>query len=320
MATATTATADPAPARSAGGPYIGRFAPSPTGKLHVGSLTTALGSALEAHAHGGRWRLRIEDLDTPRIRSGATDEMIRTLEALGFGWDGPIVHQSQRHAAYLEALERLRAAGRIYPCGCSRRQLQEQLPNPDHEGGYPGTCRNRPSGPPPWAWRFRVRDGATHRIEDGLLGPLQWSMRTIGDAVIQRRDGVIAYQLAVVIDDAEAGVSDVVRGADLLTSTAWQLELQSALLLPQPRYLHLPLIVAADGNKLSKSAAAIPLDPAQAGAWLHRALTLLQQAPPADLRQAQPSEIWQWAREHWDVSRLRGIRSVPEDGSRVDAY
>ncbi len=320
MATATTATADPAPARPASGPYMGRFAPSPTGKLHVGSLTTALGSALEAHAHGGRWRLRIEDLDTPRIRPGATDEMTRTLEALGFIWDGPIVFQSQRQAAYLRALEQLRAAGRIYPCGCSRRQLQEQLPDPEQEGGYPGTCRNGPSGPPPWAWRFRVRDEVTHRLEDGLQGTLQWTLQTIGDAVIQRRDGVIAYQLAVVVDDAEAGVSDVVRGADLLASTAWQLELQSALSLPQPRYLHLPLVVAADGNKLSKSAAAIPLDPTQAGTWLHRGLTLLQQAPPADLRRAKPSEIWQWAREHWDVTRLRGIRAVREDGSVVDAY
>jgi glutamyl-Q tRNA(Asp) synthetase len=246
--------------------------------------------------------------------------MTRTLEALGFAWDGPIVLQSQRQAAYLDALEQLRAAGRIYPCGCSRRQLQEQLPDPEQEGGYPGTCRNGPSGPPPWAWRFRVRDETTQRIEDGLQGPLQWSMQTIGDAVIQRRDGVIAYQLAVVADDAEAGVSDVVRGADLLPSTAWQLELQSALSLPKPRYLHLPLVVAADGKKLSKSAAAIPLDPGQAAFWLHRGLTLLQQAPPADLRRAEPREIWQWAREHWDVTRLRGIRSVREDGSGVDAY
>jgi len=314
MATATTATAKQRSARPSRGLYVGRFAPSPTGRLHVGSLTTALGSCLEAHAHGGQWLLRIEDLDTLRIRPGASDEMLSTLEALGFQWDGPVVHQSGRAEAYQWALEQLRTMGRLYPCGCSRRQLQDRLPEPEHEGGYPGTCRHGTAAPPPWSQRFMVRDEVVQTVRDGLLGDVYWSMRELGDPVVQRRDGVIAYQLAVVVDDAASGVTDVVRGADLLTSTAWQLELQQALGLPVPAYLHLPLVTAADGSKLSKSAAAVALEAAHASAWLHQALMLLGQNPPLELGRATPAEIWQWALIHWEVNKLRGVAALRLEG------
>lgn len=318
MAIATTATAEPTSPRPASGrpvaPYVGRFAPSPTGRLHLGSLTTALGSCLEARAHGGRWLLRIEDLDAPRIRPGAREEMITTLEALGFEWDGPIVYQSQRGDAYVAALEKLAAADRLYPCGCSRRQLLEQLPGPEQEGGYPGTCRYGTRTPPPWSKRFRVDDERVQTIHDGLLGELHWPMGQLGDPIVQRRDGIIAYQLAVVVDDADSGVTDVVRGADLLASTAWQRELQEALSLPSPRYLHLPLVTAADGGKLSKSTAAVALDAHRAGAWLYCALVLLRQRPPEALRNAAPQEIWQWACAHWQRAVLCGVSELRQPG------
>jgi glutamyl-Q tRNA(Asp) synthetase len=291
---------------------VGRFAPSPTGRLHLGSLTTALGSCLEARIHGGRWLLRIEDLDSPRIRPGAADEMLRTLEALGFEWDGPVVYQSSRGAAYAAALEQLRGQQRLYPCGCTRRQLAGQVQDPDTEGGYPGTCREGTHAPPPWSQRFRVRDERVQVLEDSLCGELRWPLRELGDPVVQRRDGLIAYQLAVVVDDATAGVTHVVRGADLLSSTAWQRELQEALALPSLRYLHLPLVTAADGAKLSKTATAVPLDASRAAAWLHLALSLLRQEPPAMLLQAAPGQIWQWAYAAWNVNALRGLRELPQ--------
>ncbi len=318
MATATTATAESTHLRPPHGSYVGRFAPSPTGRLHLGSLTTALGSCLEARAHGGRWLLRIEDLDRPRLRPGATDEMLRTLEALGFEWDGPVVYQSHRDAAYSAALEQLQRQRRLYPCGCTRRQLAGQGQDPDSEGGYPGTCREGTQAPPPWSQRFRVRDERVQVLQDGLCGELRWPLHELGDPVVRRRDGLIAYQLAVVVDDAAAGVTDVVRGADLLASTAWQRELQEALALPLLRYLHLPLVTAPDGGKLSKTAAAVPLDALHAGAWLYRALGLLRQHPPAALLHAAPGEIWQWARTAWNVDLLRGLRELAQEGPIQD--
>ena len=312
MATATTATADAPPPPTPHGHYVGRFAPSPTGRLHLGSLTTALGSCLEARAHGGRWLLRIEDLDTPRIRPGASDEMLRTLAALGFEWDGAVTWQSQRAGAYAVALARLRDIGRLYPCSCSRRQLSGQAADADTEGGYPGTCRHGPHAPPPWAQRFLVRDGCEQVLHDGLWGAVRWLLRELGDPVVQRRDGIVAYQLAVVVDDAAAGITDVVRGADLLTSTAWQRELQQALGLPSPRCVHLPLVTASDGAKLSKTAAAVPLEPAKAGRWLHKALSILRQNPPTTLRDAPPAEIWKWALNAWNLNALRGVRELHE--------
>ena len=312
MATATTATAEGTSPVTPHGAYVGRFAPSPTGRLHLGSLTTALGSCLEARAHGGRWLLRIEDLDTPRILPGAADEMLRTLEALGFEWDGAVVYQSQRAEAHATALARLRDLGRLYPCGCSRRQLSAQDVAADTEGGYPGTCRHGTRAPPPWAHRFLVRDDCVQVLTDGLCGEQRWPMHALGDPVVQRRDGIVAYQLAVVVDDDAASVTDVVRGADLLTSTAWQRELQQALGLPLPRCVHLPLVTAPDGSKLSKTASAVPLDPASAGEWLHRALLILRQTPPTSLHAAKPREIWQWAESTWNLNALRSHPTAHE--------
>lgn len=316
MATATTVTADAALAPRGG--YVGRFAPSPTGPLHLGSLTTALASCLEARVRGGRWLLRIEDLDTPRVVPGATDSILRTLESLGFQWDGRVLFQSRRLAAYEAALAQLQQQGLTYPCGCSRRQLQEH----EGDGGYPGTCRQGTSAPPPWSIRFRMPAEAVVCIDDGLLGRVCSSVTALGDPVIRRRDGLFAYQLAVVVDDAAAGVSDVVRGADLLGSCAWQRCLQRALGVHEPRYLHVPLVCGADGGKLSKRANAVPLDPGRAAQWLWLALRLLCQRPPTRLARGSVTDLWQWALEAWNVQGLRGCTGLRHDGqlpARADA-
>lgn len=280
-------------------PYVGRFAPSPTGRLHLGSLTTAVASYLEARSHHGRWLLRIEDVDTTRTVSGAADEMVRTLASLGFEWDGPIVYQSLRGDAYSEALSRLQLQGLIYECGCTRRTLADA----DTAGGYPGTCRTVTNGAAPFALRLRI-DDTSELIDDALRGSCSIDLRALGDPVIQRRDGLFAYQLAVVVDDAAAGVTHIVRGADLLDSSAWQRRLQRALGLPFPVYTHVPLVTDAQGGKLSKSAHAVPLDPGQAGAWLFRALELLRQQPPAELQSHPVAGIWQWAKSNWQLRNL----------------
>jgi glutamyl-Q tRNA(Asp) synthetase len=265
--------------------------------LHLGSLTTALASCLEARAQRGRWLLRIEDVDRTRAVPGVADDMLRTLEVLGFTWDGPVLWQSQRTAHYAAAFEALRAAGRVYPCACTRRQLAESEPG----APYPGTCRRAPQGPPPYAWRFRMDESLSAEFTDGLLGHCAPAPAALGDPIVLRRDGLYAYHLAVVVDDGDTGVTEVVRGADLLDSTPWQLQ------LPRPRYVHLPLVVNADGSKLSKSAHAVRIDGETAGAWLYKALILLEQNPPTELEDAPPALLWTWARAQWDLNRLRGV-------------
>lgn len=286
--------------------YVGRFAPSPTGRLHLGSLTTAVASYLEARKRGGRWLLRIEDVDTARTVAGAADDMLRTLSGLGFEWDGPVLYQSHRTGAYQSALSQLRAQGQIYECSCTRRQLAES----DTEGGYPGTCRNGAHGAPPFALRFRLDDTRSLRIDDSLQGARTFNLGVMGDPIVRRRDGLCAYQLAVVVDDADAGVTDVVRGADLQGSSAWQRSLQQALGFEATRYTHLPLVTDANG-KLSKSGFAVPLDDGQAGIWLHAALKLLHQQPPDDLRASGPAEVWAWARQNWRLQALHGVDRLP---------
>ena len=289
-------------------PYVGRFAPSPSGRLHLGSLTTAVASYLEARQRQGRWLLRIEDLDVTRVVPGASDQLVATLARHGFEWDGEILHQSRRQPLYEAAVERLHAAGLIYPCSCSRRMLREH----DADSGCPGTCRDGAHGPPPHAWRLRIDQHAVESFEDRLRGRCEQPLAPLGDPIVRRRDGVISYQLAVVVDDADSGVTDVVRGDDLLPSTAWQRSLQRALGLPAPRYCHLPLVVDADGQKLSKSLHAVPLDGNEAGLWLWRALTLLRQQPPESLRTASLATIWQWAIANWQRSRLEWVRCLPD--------
>ncbi|MGE8613100.1 MAG: tRNA glutamyl-Q(34) synthetase GluQRS [Achromobacter veterisilvae] len=248
--------------------YVGRFAPSPSGPLHAGSLVAALASWLDARAHGGRWLLRIEDVDTPRTVPGAAERIMGQLEALGLAWDGEVMWQSRRGDAYQAAFDSLAARGLIYGCGCTRREIADSAlrgqaqPGTDGERPYPGTCRHGlPEGRQARAWRVRLPEGV-ERFEDRWLGPQEQDVaQAVGDMALRRADGLWAYQLAVVVDDAAQGVTDVVRGADLLSSTARQRVLGRLLGLPPVRYLHVPLILdAGSGLKLSKQNGAPAVD------------------------------------------------------------
>ena len=283
--------------------YVGRFAPSPTGSLHLGSLVAALGSYLDARAHGGRWLLRMEDLDRERVVPGAAAQMLRTLESFALQWDGPIEYQSRLTAHYAAALARLRALGLTFECSCSRRELTG-------EGGYPGTCRAGPTRPGPTATRLRVPD-RTLTFTDRLQGGCAFELAERGDVILRRRDGAFAYQLAAVVDDARQQVTDVVRGADLLDSTPWQITLQQALGLPRPRYAHLPLVTEPDGTKLAKSRRSVALDPPRAPELLVSALELLGQEPMVELKFESAPAILSWAIAHWQPERMAGVRAVP---------
>ncbi len=250
--------------------YAGRFAPSPSGPLHAGSVMAALASWLDARAQGGRWLVRIEDVDGPRTEPGATETILRQLQALGLVPDDAPVFQSHRSARYQAALDRLVAADLAYPCGCTRREIEAELAalglpaTAGTERVYPGTCRHGLQGRPARAWRLRCGDArAPVRVawQDRRLGAqIQDVTREVGDFVLRRADGPWAYQLAVVVDDAEQGITDVVRGEDLADNTARQVHLQRLLGLPAPRYLHTPLVRDAQGHKLSKSRGAPALD------------------------------------------------------------
>jgi glutamyl-Q tRNA(Asp) synthetase len=287
-------------------PYIGRFAPTPSGYLHFGSLVAALASYLDARAAGGRWLLRIEDLDPPREVPGAQAAILSTLESYGFEWDGPVMRQSERHAAYAEVLQRWLSQGLAYACSCSRKQLEP------YQGIYPGLCRNAGH---PWtdaAIRLRVPE-LSYQFTDRVQGNFAQHLgREVGDFIIHRRDGLYAYQLAVVIDDAAQGINAIVRGADLLDSTPRQLYLQELLGVPAPSYLHVPLITQPDGHKLGKSYRAPPLPIAQARPLLLRALRALGQAAPAELLELSPSEILQWAAQYWQPALIPRVLSLPE--------
>jgi glutamyl-Q tRNA(Asp) synthetase len=302
-------------------PYCGRFAPSPSGPLHFGSLVAAVGSYLEARCRGGRWLVRIEDLDPPRERPGAADGILATLDCLGLHWDGPVMRQSTRSAAYYAALAQLTEAGSLLPCLCSRAQLAALPENRQRAQGeelfHPPLCLagTQVQGGPP-AWRFRAPDREIDFV-DRVQGPQRSNVaRTIGDFVLKRRDGLFAYQLAVVVDDAWQDVTDVVRGADLLGSTARQVVLQEALHLPGLTYMHLPIAVGATGIKLSKSEDAPALSRSSPAAQVVAALEFLRQAPPAGLAHAQLAEVWQWAIAHWQPARMAGIRTGPVTGAR----
>jgi glutamyl-Q tRNA(Asp) synthetase len=253
--------------------YCGRFAPSPTGPLHFGSLVAAAASFLDARAHEGQWLVRMEDLDTPRVVAGAADSILADLEHFGMHCDGPVMVQSERREVYREALHQLRARDLIYACGCSRRELEGER--------YPGTCaQGLVPGKVARAWRLRT------------VGELN---RATGDFVLLRADGIFAYQLAVVVDDHAQGITDIVRGADLLDSTPRQIYLQQLLGYPRPRYVHVPLVLAPDGQKLSKQTGATALDRSRVGELLCEALTFLKITLPPDLRTAPVAEQWVWA-------------------------
>jgi glutamyl-Q tRNA(Asp) synthetase len=297
--------------------YRGRFAPSPTGPLHFGSLVAAVGSYLEARTHGGDWLVRMEDLDRPREAAGAADDILRTLEALGFEWDEPVLYQSRRDFAYGEALAKLKRSGAAFPCACTRKEIADSVSvfggpkSESHELVYPGTCRaGLPPGREGRAIRVRV-DDVTIAFDDALQGRIEQDLaRECGDFVVRRADGLYAYQLAVVVDDAEQEITDVVRGADLLDSAPRQIHLQRLLGLPTPNYMHLPVAVDARGEKLSKQTLAAAIDPAKGAQALADALVFLGNPPPAKLRNARAADIWSWAAENWDAGKIPRTRSL----------
>ena len=303
-------------------PYRGRFAPSPSGPLHFGSLVAAVGSYLDARAHSGQWLVRIEDLDPPRTRPGAADLILTQLETFGMQWDGPVVHQSSRFEIYADALERLARGHHLRECTCTRSALARLPENQSRPTGtgeelfHPMECLADDGGYVPGsALRLRVAAGKVG-FDDRSLGPQSYDVAaTVGDFVLRRRDGLYAYQLAVVVDDAAQGITDVVRGCDLLASTARQVLLQRALGLPPVRYLHLPLAVDDRGFKLSKSGDAPAIGPPDRMAGqLVAVLRFLGQSPPAALLRAPLSEVWDWAREHWRVEGFAGCaaRAAPQ--------
>jgi glutamyl-Q tRNA(Asp) synthetase len=287
--------------------HRGRFAPSPTGPLHFGSLVAAVGSCLDARAQGGRWLLRMEDVDTPRNVPGAADDILRTLDAFGFEWDGSVLFQSTRLDAYVAALERLKRDGMAYGCACSRKEIADSARHAAIDGGlaYPGTCRGGlPAGRTVRAWRLRVNDEEI-AFEDRLQGRVAQRLEyDVGDFVLLRADGLFAYQLAVTVDDEFQGISSVVRGADLLASTPRQIWLQRCLGYATPDYAHLPVAANAAGEKLSKQTRAEPLHIAQAAAELVRALRFLGQPAPAELENAKVGDVWAWAKANWACAAI----------------
>lgn len=286
--------------------YIGRFAPTPSGYLHFGSLVAALASYLDARSVGGLWLMRMEDLDPPREVPGAQVAILETLERYGFEWDGELINQSQRHDAYAQIINRWLSQGLAYACTCSRKQLEP------FSGVYPGTCRDAGHDWENAAIRIRVPE-LQYQFEDRVQGNFQQHLGCeVGDFVIRRRDGLFAYQLAVVIDDAWQGITDVVRGADLLDSTPRQLYLQELLGVPPPRYLHVPLITQPDGNKLGKSYRSPPLSADQATPLLLRALRALGQPVDTQLAYGTPQEVLKWATGRWDVASIPRVRNLEE--------
>lgn len=296
-------------------PYRGRFAPSPTGPLHFGSLLAALASCLEARRHGGQWLVRMEDIDPPREVAGAADLILHTLEAYGFEWDGAVMYQSRRDDAYRAALAELWRGGALYACRCSRREVMEAAAAANLAPGvYAGACRGAGHAVDgPGALRVRT-DGAVIEFADRLQGAQRQDLeREVGDFVVRRADGLWAYQLAVVVDDAAQGITDIVRGSDLLDSTPRQIHLQGLLGLPTPTYLHLPVAVNAAGEKLSKQthAPALPMEHPLPLLW--QALHFLGQRPPAELLEGDVAALWRWAAAHWDGTAIPALRAVAWD-------
>ncbi|GGK85386.1 tRNA glutamyl-Q(34) synthetase GluQRS [Amphritea balenae] len=288
--------------------YTGRFAPSPTGPLHFGSLLAALASFLDARAHQGRWLIRIEDLDPPREIVGASDSILRTLEQFGFEWDGPVWYQSQRHPVYHEILEQLLHQNNAYRCSCSRQEIIKRTGS----SVYDGYCRTH-SADRNKACAIRCHCSNHYAFQDRILGLQDFSSRQ-DDFVIFRRDGYFAYQLAVTIDDAEQQISHVVRGSDLLDSTPKQLQLQHLLNYPQPEYAHIPVATNSQGQKLSKQTFADALNDQQPVPQLIQALNFLNQQPPAELTEATTSECLNWAVQHWNITAIPAQLGITLEG------
>jgi glutamyl-Q tRNA(Asp) synthetase len=277
---------------------VGRFAPTPSGALHLGSLYAAAASYLDARAHRGRWLLRIEDLDRPREVAGSAAGIVRTLQQFGFRWDGEVVRQSDRSELYAAALHSLQARGLTFECSCSRLQLED-------ESRYPGACRVRPqSAGVPTATRLRVDPGLI-QFRDRIQGAYRQDVSAAaGDVILKRRDRIYAYLLAVVIDDAEQGVTHVVRGADLLDNTPRQIHLQRCLGLAPPEYAHVPVLTEPDDAKLAKSRRSVALEAEQALPQLLAVFSFLGLAPPRSLEGSTIADAWEWGIAHWDIRRV----------------
>lgn len=289
-------------------PYIGRFAPSPTGPLHFGSLVAAAASYLQARVNNGQWLLRVEDIDPPREQPGATDAILRSLEAHAFEWDGETIFQSASKDAHFAALDQLIDAGLAYRCTCSRKDLAD-APRSPLGVVYPGTCRDG-TDEGEHAIRVRTNDEPIH-FEDALQGHFEHRLESeSGDFVIRRRDGLIAYQLAVVVDDEIEGVTEVVRGIDIIDSTPRQIWLQKCLGYRTPDYMHIPVMTHPDGDKLSKLTGAPAIPDSSPGENLFLALVALKQQPPSNLGTAPLKEIWDWACQNWRPQRLSGNKAV----------
>ena len=284
-------------------PYVGRFAPSPTGPLHFGSLVAALASWLDCRRARGQWLVRMEDLDQPRVMPGAADAILRQLEACGLEWDGPVAYQSARLDLYEHALRKLEAHS--YPCACTRKELEDSALAIDGSRIYLGTCRGGLTpAKAPRAVRLRTHADPI-RFTDRVQGPIEQSVEgEVGDFVLLRADGIVAYQLAVVVDDAAQGVTDVVRGADLLDSTARQIHLQRVLGVATPRYLHVPVATNTAGEKLSKQTRAADAGPDDIAA----ALEFLGMKAPGGL---VPKKLLEWAAGHWEPARIPRMRAAP---------
>ncbi len=282
--------------------YVGRFAPSPTGHLHLGSVYTALASFLEARAHQGLWRLRFDDLDTPRNVAGAADSILQTLDALGLHWDGVVDYQSQHLEEYHAVLADLMARKKIYRCRCSRKDLTDI---------YAQTCRHQSIfSDVPHSLRLKTVERQIV-FDDGLQGSISQNLATQhGDFILKRKDNIIAYQFAVVLDDARQAVNHVVRGMDLLDATPKQIYLQHILNLPTPHYLHVPILVDVDGFKLSKQTLATAVDLTAPNRVLFQLLDWLRQHPPMELQNENVDEILKWAIENWNVARLKGVKQI----------
>lgn len=286
--------------------YIGRFAPSPSGPLHFGSLIAAVGSYLRARSQQGRWLVRIEDIDPPREQPGAAAQILRTLEHFGLHWDDEVIYQSQRHERYQAMLDELYQQGKTYHCHCTRAQIQAA------GGFYPGTCRDKQYPALNAAVRLRV-DAPCLSFHDQLLGLIEVEPRLASeDFILKRRDGLFAYNLAVVIDDADCGITEVVRGADLLEPTVRQITLYQQLGWPVPAWLHLPLALQQNGLKLSKQNHAPAIDELPVVATLCQALLFLGQTLPDDTADMSAESLLRWAVEHWQLSSIPTIASVSD--------
>ena len=282
-------------------PYIGRFAPSPTGPLHFGSLYTALASFLQARSQQGLWLLRIDDLDTPRNIKGSVERILKTLDAFGLHWDSNVAYQSQTLDVYHETLNKLASDKLIYPCTCSRKTLAAI---------YSGICRDKhilPSSP----YSLRIKtDNRSISFKDELQGLIADNLAEHGDFILKRKDQIIAYQFAVVIDDNRQHISNIVRGCDLLDSTPRQIYLQQILGLATPGYMHVPVIIDEQGYKLSKQTRATAVDLEKPRAVIFELLTLLKQNPPSELQHAPSTELLSWAIEHWNPALLKNCRTI----------